>query len=197
MARTTKGRVSFRSLADKQLQNSQFLGPLKRYLGHHFLWQFNRHTVAGGAAIGLFFGILIPFFQIFFACFGAIVLRVNLPVAAACTLITNPLTFPPIYYLAYRIGDSMVSRFAMSAKQAIESEAVSIAGVTENVSRLTAWFQGLLGGIQDVGLPLAIGLLVLSVSVSLTAYLVIKAVWSLRVRRQWWIRKAHRGRTSS
>lgn len=63
------------------LKDGRFLKPFARYLEHHFLWQFNRRAVAGGATIGLFFGILFPFLQIFMAAFAAIVLRANLPVA--------------------------------------------------------------------------------------------------------------------
>ncbi|HEY4542284.1 MAG TPA: DUF2062 domain-containing protein, partial [Noviherbaspirillum sp.] len=69
---------------------TRFLKPFARYLEHHSLWQFNRRAVAVGAAIGLFFGILIPFGQIVVSAFAAFFLRANLPVAAFATFITNP-----------------------------------------------------------------------------------------------------------
>ena len=36
-------------------------------------------------------------------------LRANLPAAAASTLITNPVTFGPLYYVAYQLGSWVTS----------------------------------------------------------------------------------------
>ena len=44
----------------ESIQQNRFLKPFSRYLHHHYLWQFNRRGVAGGLAVGLFVGILIP-----------------------------------------------------------------------------------------------------------------------------------------
>ncbi|PWF48494.1 DUF2062 domain-containing protein [Massilia glaciei] len=80
----------------QSLRQSRLLKPLGRYLHHHFLWQFNRRAVAGGLAAGLFSGLILPLGQIGLAAVAAIVFRVNLPVAALSTLVTNPLTVGPI-----------------------------------------------------------------------------------------------------
>lgn len=69
------------------------------------LWLFNKHSVALGAAIGVFFGLLIPVFQAPFSALLSILLRANIGVAALATLITNPITFGPVYYGAYRFGE--------------------------------------------------------------------------------------------
>jgi uncharacterized protein (DUF2062 family) len=47
---------------------------------------------------------LVPIGQFICAALLAIPTRANVPVAAAATLVTNPITFPPIYYAAYRLG---------------------------------------------------------------------------------------------
>lgn len=86
----------------------RWLRPLAHRLGHPALWHLNRWSVSRGLALGLFCGFLVPMGQIFLAAFVALSWRANLPVAAAATLVTNPLTFPPIYYAAYRVGDRMV-----------------------------------------------------------------------------------------
>ncbi|HYD80288.1 MAG TPA: DUF2062 domain-containing protein [Paucimonas sp.] len=65
----------------QELKDNRFLRPFVRHLHHHSFRQFNRRPVAGGVAIGLFFGILVPFLQIFLAASATVVLRVNLPVA--------------------------------------------------------------------------------------------------------------------
>ncbi|TSA11154.1 MAG: DUF2062 domain-containing protein, partial [Betaproteobacteria bacterium] len=52
----------------------RWLGPL---LEREWLWHLNRRTVATGAALGVFFGLIVPVAQIPFAAAGAILLRAN------------------------------------------------------------------------------------------------------------------------
>ncbi|HUG77565.1 MAG TPA: DUF2062 domain-containing protein, partial [Burkholderiales bacterium] len=54
----------------------RWLGPL---LKRSWLWHLDRRRVAAGAAIGVFFGFLIPIGQIPLSAAGAVVLRANLP----------------------------------------------------------------------------------------------------------------------
>ena len=61
-------------------------------------------SVPRGVALGLFVGVIIPVHAHRVAALLAIPLRANVAMAAACTLVVNPLTIPPIYYAAYRIG---------------------------------------------------------------------------------------------
>jgi uncharacterized protein (DUF2062 family) len=166
------------------LRDSRFLKPFARYLDDHFLWQFNRRAVAGGATIGLFFGILFPFLQIFLAAFAAIVWRVNLPVAAFTTLVTNPFTFPPIYYLAYRLGAILTGAVSASPGAVIDAaiEPAIVGG----------WLPKLIDWIQAVGLPLALGLFVMATVAALVGYVMVNLVWKLRVRFSWRQRQLRR-----
>jgi uncharacterized protein (DUF2062 family) len=56
----------------------------------------------------VFFGLLIPVLQILFAALFAVFLRANLPIAAAATLVSNPLTYAPLYVAAYRVGTNLI-----------------------------------------------------------------------------------------
>lgn len=170
------------------LKESRFLKPFARYLDHHFLWQFNRRAVAGGATIGLFFGILFPVLQIFLAAFAAIVWRVNLPVAAFTTLVTNPLTFPPIYYLAYRLGTVLTG--AVSPAAAVDGDIVAVVATAADVG----WLARLIDWIQAVGLPLALGLFVLASVTALLGYVTVNLVWKLRIRFNWRRRQLKRSK---
>ncbi|MGL6071673.1 DUF2062 domain-containing protein, partial [Craterilacuibacter sp.] len=85
----------------RQRRGLRWLAP---WLGREQLWYLSRHSVALGMALGVFFGLLTPFAQIILAVGAAIILRANVAAAALSTLVTNPLTFAPIYYLAYRLG---------------------------------------------------------------------------------------------
>ncbi|MEW5768778.1 MAG: DUF2062 domain-containing protein [Pseudomonadota bacterium] len=73
-------------------------------LKHPNLWHLNRHSVAGGVAAGMIGGLIPGPVQMLTAAILAIIFRVNLPVAVATTLLTNPLTWPFIFIAAYEIG---------------------------------------------------------------------------------------------
>jgi hypothetical protein len=88
-------------------------GRLHRLLGDGLfgadLWKPSRRTIAGGLALGIFIG-LTPTMgaQIILAGIAAYFLKVNIPVALAGTLVTNPFTAAIIYPLLYRFGVWMV-----------------------------------------------------------------------------------------
>lgn len=88
----------------EKLEANRALAWLVPFFGHPKLWHWSRRGVALGVALGLFFGLLIPIAQIPLAVAGAVLLRANLPIAAASTLITNPITFGPVYYAAWHLG---------------------------------------------------------------------------------------------
>jgi hypothetical protein len=74
-------------------------------LFHDLLWRTDRRSIAGGLALGLFiaFTPTIPF-QMLLAVIGALLLKVNLPIAIAACWITNPLTALPVYTAAWKLG---------------------------------------------------------------------------------------------
>ncbi len=88
-------------------------GWLHRLLGEKLfaapLWKPSRETIAGGLALGLFIG-LTPTMgaQIVLAGIAAYFLKVNIPLALAGSLITNPLTAAIIYPLEYQLGVALV-----------------------------------------------------------------------------------------
>ena len=43
------------------------------------------------------------------AALAALLLRVNIPVAALATFVSNPLTMGPIYYFTYKVGADLLS----------------------------------------------------------------------------------------
>ena len=108
----------------EQLQAGRFTRWLAPWLGQRRLWRLSRHGVALGMAIGIFFGLLIPIAQIPASAAVAIVLRANLPAAMGSTLVTNPLTFGPIYYLAYQAGSRIVGKPVPNAEALIVGLAV-------------------------------------------------------------------------
>jgi uncharacterized protein len=66
------------------------------------------HDLSLSVAIGIFFGFLVPLFQMFLAVFVAWTFRVNKVVAAGCTWISNPLTYPLIFPVNIYIGSFFI-----------------------------------------------------------------------------------------
>ena len=151
---------------------NRWLRWLSPWLAHPRLWHWSRRGVAMGVALGVFFGLLIPLAQIPVTAAAAIVLRANLPVAAASTLITNPVTFAPIYYAAYELGSWITGETDHPASPPPLHQ-------HDDDSR-SIWQR-----IADLGKPLLIGLAVMAVLTGLTTYLLIDLVWRWHIRNRW------------
>jgi len=135
-----------------------------------------------GLAIGLFFGLLVPLAQILFAVVFAVLLRANLPVAVVSTLVTNPFTFAPIYFLAYRLGAALLGE-----APAPISEADLDTDIETTVSGVLDYGRFLLEQVVTLGKPLMLGLVVLASGAALLGYALIMLLWRLNVvarRRQ-------------
>lgn len=148
----------------------RWLGPL---LHHPQLWRWSRRGVALGVAIGVFFGLLIPVAQIPFSATAAVLLRANLPAAAASTLVTNPVTFAPIYYAAYKLG-------AWITGENME-ELTPEARLTHPSNTTEA---GFLERIANLGLPLLVGLAITATIAGLVSYALISLGWYWHVMRR-------------
>jgi uncharacterized protein (DUF2062 family) len=161
----------------EQLLRNRWLAWLLPHLQHPRLWHWSRRGVATGVAIGVFFGFLVPIAQIPLSAAAAILLRANVPAAAASTLVTNPITFGPVYYAAYRLGAWLTGQDAQPPAQAAHDG--QAAGAGEQV-----WHR-----LRRLGLPLLVGLAVTASLMGLASYGLISLVWYLRV-----IRKRRNGR---
>jgi uncharacterized protein len=148
----------------EKIINNRWLKWLGPRILHPQLWHFSRRGVAIGVALGIFFGLLIPIAQIPFAAGSAVLLRANVPVAIGSTLVTNPVTFAPIYFAAYKLG-SWLTRTPDTYTQ------VDAARTDENV----------LQHLAEMGKPLIIGLAILASLMGLFAYVTITLIWRWRV----------------
>lgn len=152
--------------------------PLLRRLhvraGARPLWEINRHSVARGVAVGFFFGILTPVAQIVFAIVAAIVLRANVAVAAASTLITNPFILPFVYYYAYRIGYSVTGR-----SRSLEVDVMVSEDAAESALDVAHWVPTLIDWATSVGYALLAGILLLAFAAALFGYLFVHLIWTL------------------
>ena len=103
-------RHFFRKFAVKRdfFRGQWFLAPFDHLLHDTNLWAIRRRTVVPAFAIGLFVGFMpFPGHPIT-AALLALAFRVNIPVAALTTFVSNPFTMGPMYFLAYRLGQFLL-----------------------------------------------------------------------------------------
>lgn len=168
------------------VRRHRFLGRFRAFLHHHNLWHLNRHSVAGGFAVGLFAGLVPGPFQMLCAAILAIAFKVNLPVALVTTLYTNPLTIGPLYLIAYEIGRLFVgSSGAVTDAPALDWQ------------RFGEWLEAFAHWTLSLGKPLAVGLVVLAVSLAVLGYLFAQAAWRAYVILSWRKRRRRRVRPQS
>lgn len=152
-------------------------------LSHPRLWHLHRRAVALGVAIGLVTGLIPGPVQMLAAALLAIALRANIPVAVFTTLYTNPLTFVPLYILAYNVGRLVTGS---SAPLVIPPHTEwSWEGLKLLVPNLLTW-------IASLGDTLLIGLAIQCTVFALGGYLATMLAWRLVVTRAWRTRHARR-----
>ena len=81
-----------------------WLRPMATRLLDPQLWRLQHESVARGVAVGTFWAFVIPVAQIVVATVHCTWWRANIPVAAAMTMMTNPLTIGFWLWLAYQLG---------------------------------------------------------------------------------------------
>ena len=157
------------------VRNNRHIARFGGFLQHPNLWHLNRHSVAGGVAVGMFSGLVPGPLQMLTAALLSVALRVNLPVALATTLYTNPFTIGPLYVLAYLIGRLIIGGDAAAIAQPPEIE----------WSHLGASIEAFAQWILSMGMPLAIGLPALALILAALGYACVQIGWRTCVIRAW------------
>jgi uncharacterized protein (DUF2062 family) len=137
----------------------------------------NRRSVPRGVAVGLFVAVIIPFMHTVIAILLAIPTRANVVVAAAITLVVNPLTIPPMYYAAYRIGSWELHHEGPLVDPAAAER------ISGELSRALFWIHHASGAI-------ALGILTMAVAFAAIGYFVASLAWRFWSRSRWERRRA-------
>lgn len=153
-------RRFFRRFAVKRetFRKQWFLAPFDHLLHDSNLWSVRRRTVVPAFAVGIAVAFL-PFpGHPLVAALIALATRVNIPIAAVTTLISNPLTMGPMYFLAHRVGLALLGMPAQPLDFELSWE----------------WLrQGFLNNWQ----PLMLGCLLLGAIAALCGYLILDILW--------------------
>ena len=157
-------------------------------LGHPRLWHLHRRAVALGVAIGLVTGLIPAPVQMLLAALIAIPLRANIPAAVFTTLYTNPLTFVPLYILAYSIGRIVTGDTTpMHLPKDIEW---SFAGMLDVMPEILRW-------MASLGDTLLIGLAIQCAMFAVGGYFATLVLWRVVVGWAWRRRSRLRAQRNS
>jgi uncharacterized protein (DUF2062 family) len=156
------------------VHENRWLAPFASTLLHPRLWHLNRHSAAGAIATGLFCGLIPGPFQMLGAALCCLVFRVNLPLALATTLYTNPFTIVPLYIVAFGIGQFILG----SGIEFIAPPAYDFHNPAGWMQAMSAWTYGL-------GKPLFVGLILLAALLAVIGYFSVKAAWRWYLVRAW------------
>jgi uncharacterized protein len=159
----------------EELARNRFIKPFASRIMHSHLWRFNRRSVPRGAALGMIVGIfvMIPGIQIIASALLALPFRANIPVAAAATFTSNPITTPFILIASVFVGNSV---FGL---QANPSHFQALVERGAGISEWLAWLA------TDAAPALLGGLLVIAIISAVVAYMLADWFWRYRVGRRW------------
>ncbi|MFB1018156.1 MAG: DUF2062 domain-containing protein [Burkholderiaceae bacterium] len=177
----------------QMIQNNRWLRWMGPTLAHPRLWHMSRKGIAAGLALGLFFGLLVPVAQIPFAAGAAVLLRANLPVAVGSTLITNPVTFGPVYFGAYKLGHWVLHRGDEHVNNlpTVLPPALLKAQLAKHDDHELTWIEQLQNAwhrLSTVGKPLVIGLAIVATLTGILVYLLTSWIWALMI----WLKRRKR-----
>jgi uncharacterized protein (DUF2062 family) len=145
-------------------------------LSHPKLRHLHRHSIALGIAIGLITGLIPGPVQMLLGAPIAIPLRANIPAAVFATLYTNPLTFVPLYLLAYNIGSLVTGE---SASPIIPADTVW------GWEALWNFFPEMFKSMAAAGDTLLIELAIQSTIFAITGYFATLIIWRVIVTLAW------------
>ena len=156
-----------------KIKNNRFLSIFGPVIHEPQLWHLTRHSVARAFFVGLFFAFWPVPFQMVLAAGGAILLRANMPLSVALVWITNPVTMPFLFGLAYFVGVS----------------AMGIEGTEFNFELSWQWLENNLSAFWQ---PFLLGCAICAVIAAVIGYIAISLFWRLHIRRAWDRRKFRR-----
>ena len=162
-------RKFFRRLTPNRhrIVSQPLLRPVAQFLGDPNIWHLNRRSVSGAVALGLFLAFIPLPGQMLMAAAGAIVIRVNIALAVAMVWVTNPLTIPPMLWIAYQVGALLTG--ASLDPPTGEQGVMSIGYAMEQ--------------LPAIWLPLGVGLVTLSFLSSLVGFATIRLLWRIHLMR--------------
>lgn len=137
------------------------------------LWHLNRYSASMAFFVGLFVAFMPVPGQMLVAAMLAIALRCNLPLSACLVWVTNPVTIPAFFFLAYKVGAIIID--------------VPVGALAFEMN-----FNWLSNGLLHVWKPFLLGCLICGLFSGSLGYFIVSQLWRYRVARRWHQRKKRR-----
>jgi hypothetical protein len=137
------------------------------------LWHINRYSASMAFFIGLFVAFMPIPGQMVTAALLAVLVRCNLPLSVGLVWITNPVTLPAIFYLAYKVGAMIID--------------VPVENIEFELS-----FYWLTNSLVTIWKPFLLGCLICGLLFGSLGYFTISMLWRWRVVYHWHERKRKR-----
>ncbi len=151
--------------AETVRQNPALKG-FNRFLHDPWLWHFRRRSVARAFAIGLFCAMLPLPIQSYIAIALFIFFRANLPLGLALVWVTNPFTIPPIFYVAFLIGQQILG------------------GSYQDIAPISLSWEWFSENAAEIFLPLLVGTQVIGVSLALLSFAAVHWSWAYTIHHK-------------
>lgn len=162
----------------KRFKQDSGLSRIQGHLLNPLLWHINRKSITRGVAIGLLIAFVPLPAQMLLAAILAICFTANLPIAIALTWITNPLTFLPINYFIYKVGQLILHD--VSTYHVVPDFEFSAKTWQDIIQQFLQW-------LHSAGKPFLVGLPVVAISASIIGYVLVHVMWRLAI--YWYVRK--------
>lgn len=151
-----------------------FMTPFRHLLHDPRLWGVQRRRIVPAFAVGLFVAFM-PFpGHTIIAVLLALALRVNIPVAAASTWVSNPATMGPMYYVAYETGALLL-------------------GVEEKPFGFEMSFDWVAHTFVTIWQPMLLGCVLLGAVAAGVGYLALNLLWRVSVGKYKTRKRSERG----
>jgi uncharacterized protein (DUF2062 family) len=137
------------------------------------LWHLNRYSASMAFFVGLFVAFMPIPVQMIAAALLALLFRCNLPLSVCLVWITNPLTMPAVFFIAYKVGALLLE-------------------VPVQVMEFELSYQWLTTQLSYIWQPFLLGCFVCGVFFGSVGYFVVSIAWRWRVSIHWRERKRRR-----
>ncbi len=137
------------------------------------LWHLNRYSASMAFFVGLFVAFMPIPIQMVVAALLALLFRCNLPLSVCLVWITNPLTMPALFFIAYKVG-------------------ALIMGMPVHNMEFELSYEWLSSQLSYIWRPFLLGCFMCGLFCGSLGYFVVSMVWRWRVAVHWRERKTRR-----
>lgn len=148
------------------IKDNRFLRIFGPVIHEAQLWHLTRHSVSKAFFVGLFCAFWPIPFQMVVAAGLAITVRANLPLSVALVWITNPVTMPFLFGLAYFVGVFALGTEASSFEFELSWQWLEI-------------------NLASIWQPFLLGCVICGIVAGVLGYISIDTFWKIHTRQAW------------